>query len=115
MFLLKKNLKYFSSIKYYKLKFVYVVVVPSIVKNQLSLKLLFSDILRMICHTVFTCGSIKFLRQRKQPTKYQDLGIVSLIPREEAHSGPRQTYTMETVCSYHARTRFRVNPHSLLA
>ena len=95
MFLLKKNVKYFSSITYCKLKFVYVVVVPSIVKSQLSLKLLFCDILRIICHIDFTCRSINFLRQRKQQTKYQKLGVVSLIPREEGYSEPRQTYKIE--------------------
>ena len=91
----KKNVKYFSSITYCKLKFVYVVVVPSIVKSQLSLKLPFCDILRMICHIDFTCRSINFLRQRKQQTKYQKLGVVSLIPREEGPSEPRQTYKTE--------------------
>ena len=43
----------------------------------------------------FTCGSLNFLRQRKQPTKYQHLGIVPLISKEEAHSEPSQTYKRE--------------------
>ena len=38
--------------------------------RQFSLKLLFRDILRMICHSDFKCGTMNFDKQRKQPTKY---------------------------------------------
>ena len=38
-----------------------------------SLKLLFCDILRMICHTDLQCGSINFHKQRKQPEEHQYL------------------------------------------
>ena len=46
---------------------------------QLSLKLLFRDILRMICNIDFKCGIINFCKQRKCPVKYQHLGVAPLI------------------------------------
>ena len=46
--------------------------------GQLSLKVLFRDILRMICHIDFKYGSFNFHQQRKQPAKYQHLSIAPL-------------------------------------
>ena len=46
---------------------------------QLSLKLLFRDILRMICHFEFKYGSMNFDKQRKQPVKYLLLVIALSI------------------------------------
>ena len=46
--------------------------------RQLWLKLLFCDILRMICYIEFKCGSINFHKLRTQPKKYQYLGIAFL-------------------------------------
>ena len=42
------------------------------------LKLLFCDILRTNCHADFKCGSINFLKHRKQPVKYHHLGTLCL-------------------------------------
>lgn len=43
--------------------------------RQLSLKLLLCDILKMISHNNFKCGSITFHKKKKQLAKYQQLGI----------------------------------------
>ena len=45
---------------------------------QLSLKGLVCDILRMICHIYFKCGTINLRKQRKFPAKYQHLTIALL-------------------------------------
>ena len=41
----------------------------------MSLKLLLCDILKMISHNNFKCGSITFHKKKKQLAKYQQLGI----------------------------------------
>lgn len=66
----KKNLKYFS--------FIYVLQVVYVIVFQLSLKLLFCDILKMIRDIGFKSGNIIFYKQKNQPAKYQHLGIASL-------------------------------------
>lgn len=42
------------------------------------LELLFCDILRTSCRADFKCGSINFLKHRKQPVKYHHVGTVRL-------------------------------------
>ena len=49
------------------------VLVPSIVVETL-----FRDILRIICHIGFKCGSVNLHKQKKQPTKYQHLDTAPL-------------------------------------
>ena len=72
LFLLKKSVKYFTTMHLLHIKLVYVVG-PSI-----SLNFLFRNVLRVNCHIEFQSGSINFLKQRKQPVKYQNLVIAPL-------------------------------------
>ena len=66
------NLKYFFLCKYYTLKFVYVVVPPVV-------EALFCNILKIICHINFKCGSINFHKKGKQLARHQHQNIVSFI------------------------------------
>ena len=45
---------------------------------QLPLRLILRDIVRVICHTNFFCDRFIFHKLRKQPPKYQYLGIAPL-------------------------------------
>ena len=60
---LKRMLNIFLYYNYCTVKYVYVVYL------QLTLKSIFSNFLRMICHIDFKWGSITFYKQRKQPAK----------------------------------------------
>ena len=70
MFLLKKSLKYFSSLRVLHNKGCFMWW-----RHQLLQNLFFQDMLRMISHIDFRFDSINFHKQRKQPTKHQHLGI----------------------------------------
>ena len=86
LFLLKKSVKYFTTMHLLRIKLVYVVV-PSIL-----LKFLFRNVLRVNCHIEFQSGSINFLKQRKQPAKYQNLVIAPLsLPNLSAATLPNPT------------------------
>ena len=63
------NLKYFSTTY---------VLLDKICDGNLPLELLFRDILRMICHIGFKCGTIPFHKCRKWSAKYQHLTIAPL-------------------------------------
>ena len=69
MFLFKKNVKYFCHIRVGQYSF--------FVRWSCLLlwKLLFRDILRMNFHIDFIYSNISIHKWRKQPTKYQHLGI----------------------------------------
>ena len=51
--------------------------------HQLSLKLLFGDIFKMIFHIDFKCDSVNFHNQREQPIKYQHLVIAPVTTNEK--------------------------------
>ena len=72
MFLLKKNVKYFSSIY---LLFNKVCLFGGAVNGR---EIVFRDALRIIFHIDFKCGSINFRKRRKQQAIYQHLDIAHL-------------------------------------
>ena len=56
----------------------------------------FRKTLRIICHTDFKYDSISFLKQRKQPVKYQDLDISLLILNEIVYSAVKRSVILNS-------------------
>lgn len=63
MFLLKKDVKFFSSIHPLRKNFICVVVLPDFVE------ITFCGFFKMICQNDFKYDNINFQKQRKQPEK----------------------------------------------
>ena len=72
LFLHKKNVEYFSFVKYWAINlFMWWY-------RWFLMKLLFHDILRMTCHNDVRCASINFHKQKRQPSKLRHLSISAL-------------------------------------